>query len=338
MTQTTRCRATLSAALVAAGVLTLGALPAHAADTNNEPITLVVPFAPGGSLDATARAIGPKLASELGQPVVVLNRPGGGSSVGARAVAQAKPDGNTLFVTSGSAFGFMHLLIPNFELGVKDFAPLAGIAINTSLIAVNQKTPAQNLDDLIKLAQTKPNGLSFCTTGANGLNHLQLEMFKELATAKNDGKPLNIVHVPYNGLAPAMTALRAGEVDACTLPYSGLVKQLHGNELRILAVQRGTRMANLPDVPTTGEQGFGAMDANDQFVMVLAPAGTPADVQARLEKALEVTMTDPAIVKTLTEIDVQPIHLDAAETRAWLVKDVEKLSNIIRNANLAIKN
>lgn len=327
-----------TAGLLALATLGVGTPAAHAADQgpSERAVTIIVPFAAGGSLDATARAMSEKLAQELKQPVVIVNRPGGGTSVGARAAAQAAPDGHTLFLTSGSAFGFMHLLLPGFDLGIKDFAPIAGVAINTSIFAVNPSSSAQTLEDLVKIAESSPKGLTFCTTGVNGLNHLQLEMFKA-AIKKKTGKEPNIVHVPYNGVAPALTALRAGDVEACTLPYSGLITQLHGKDIRVLAVQRRERLSTLPDVTTTGEQGYEELDGNDQIVMMLAPAATPPETLARIGKAVEATMKDPAVFETLTRLDVQPIYMNSRDTRAWLEQDVAKISEVIRNAGLAVK-
>ena len=299
-----------------------------------QPISIIVPFAAGGSLDATARVLGKKLDEILGQPVLVINRPGAGSAVGARAAATAKPDGYTLFIASGSAFGFVHLLVRNHDFYLKDYAPIAGLGIYTSLFAVSEATPAKSLSELVALADSKPNGLSICSTGANGINHLQLEMLRFAYQKKNPGKKLNITHVPYNGVAPALTAMKAGDVDACVLPYSSLVKQMDGAGLRVIAVQREKRLPALPNAGTTGEQGYPELDGNEQLVTISAPAGTPAPVMQRLETAFRDAMNDPAVMKSLNELEVQPKFVGSAEARKWLEQDVKKLSNVIREAGL----
>ncbi|MGE0312008.1 MAG: Bug family tripartite tricarboxylate transporter substrate binding protein [Lautropia sp.] len=332
-------RATFATLAACALATALGAAPAPApaqeAAFPSRPISLVVPFAPGGSLDLTARILADRMKEDLGQPVVVVNRPGAGSSVGARSVASAAPDGHTLFITSGSAFGFLHLLVKGYTLQLSDFAPIAGVSTNTSLFAVNAKVPAKTLQALVALARGKGSPVNFCTTGVGGLNHLQLEMLKRQAAA--GGAPIDVTHVPYNGLAPALTALRAGtDVQACALPYSALVRNLHGTEIRVLAVQRPKRLPSMPDVPTTGETGFAALDGNEAFVNISAPKGTPPAVLRKLEGAVRTAMQDPAVLKRLEDIDVQPVFVDSAAIRKWLEDDVRKLGGIIRDAGLVV--
>jgi len=327
----------LAQALFVVGALPFCASPAGAAEPAfpTQPISIVVPFAPGGSLDTTARVIAEKLREQLGQPVLVVNRPGAGSAVGARYVAQAKPDGYTLFIASGSAFGFLNLIVPNFKYTLKDFAPLGGVAVYTSLFAVTASSPARTLPELAKLAQDRPGTLSFCTTGVSGLNHLQLEMFKDLVESKT-GKSLDVVHVPYNGVAPALTGLRTGEVQACALPYSSIVRNYEGNGIHNIAVQRQERLKAMPQVQTTGEQGYPDMDTNEQLVTLSAPAGTPPSVIAQLEAALRTAMKDADIVRKLNDLDVQPTFVGAADAGKWLEKDVAKFSNVIKAAGLAV--
>lgn len=328
----------LAGSVLAAGLFAFAtATAAQAAETDfpRQPVTIVVPFAPGGSLDATARVLAEKLRDLLGQPVLVVNRPGAGSAVGARYVAQAKPDGYTLFIASGSAFGFLNLIVPNFEYHLKDYAPLGGVAVYTSLFAVNESVSARTLPDVVKLARERQGGVSFCTTGVSGLNHLQLEMFKDLVKTKT-GKPLNVTHVPYNGVAPALTGLRGGEVQVCALPYSSIVRNFEGNGIRNIAVQRHERLKAMPQVPTTGEQGYPEMDDNEQLVTLSAPAGTPANVIAKLESALQTTMKDADVVKKLNDLDVQPTFVGASDATKWLEKDVLKFSKVIKSAGLAV--
>jgi len=318
-----------------AGLVAALAFPAFAAgDYPQKAITVVVPFAAGGSLDVTARIIGEKLEKLLGQPVIVANRPGAGSSVGARAVAAAAPDGYTLFFTSGSAYGYQHLLLSSYELKLDDFAPVAAVASNPSVIAVSTTLPVKSLAELVEYAQNKPGEISFCSTGTGGLNHLQLEMFKRLVKAKT-GKEFNVTHVPYNGLAPALVGIRGHSVQACTLPYTALVKNLEGKDLRIVAVQAAARLPSLPNVPTTGEQGYREMDSNDAFVNIAAPKGTPDPVITKLEGAIRQTMEDPAVRKKLEALDIQVVFMNARDTQKWLHDDVRKFSAIIRDAGLA---
>lgn len=196
----------------------LVSLQAFAADFPTKPVTLVVPFAAGGGLDVTARIIADRLKDELGQPVVILNRPGAGSSVGARVVASAPTDGHTLFFTSGSAFAFANLLVPNMELKLQDFVPIAAVASNPAVVVTSTKVQVKSLAELAGYAN--PTDINFCSTGSGGLNHLQLEMFRNVVKSKT-GKNYNVTHVPYNGLAPALTGIRDGSVQpaCCRTPH-----------------------------------------------------------------------------------------------------------------------
>jgi tripartite-type tricarboxylate transporter receptor subunit TctC len=306
---------------------------AQPAQFPTKPVTLVLPFAPGGGLDATARILAEKMKDILGQPVLVLNKPGAGSALGARYVASAPADGYTLLFASGSAYGYLHLLVPNLDMKLEDFTPLAVVASNPSVVTVSTTLPVKSLKELAAYARSNPGKLSFCSTGANGLNHLQLEMFKREAT--DNGQPLNVTHVPYNGLAPALVALKAHEVHACMLPYTALVKNMEGKDLRIVAVQRGTRLPSIPNVPTAGEEGFPALDTNDAFVNVTAPKGTPAPVVAKLEGALRQALQDPVVIGKLAELDVQPVFKGSRDTQKWLDEDVRKFTSVIRAAHLS---
>ena len=302
-----------------------------------KPIQLVVPFAPGGSLDITARIVGQKLKDYLGQTIVIVNKPGAGSAVGARALASAPPDGYTIYLASGSTFGFLHLLVPGFRYETKDFAPIAAIATNTSVFAVHSEVPVKTLPELVAYVQKNPGKLNFCTTGLAGLNHLQFEMFKTLVKDKNNGLLMDLPHVPYNGVAPALTALRAGQVQVCTLPYSSLLKNSDGKGIRLIAVMRPQRISSIAHVPTCGEQGFPEMDGNDSMVNVTAPAGTPAPILEKLEAALQKTMQESDVRQKLEDIDAAPTFLNAREMKQWLEGDVRKWEMIIRSANLVVK-
>jgi len=324
----------LSAGLLAACCATLGGTAFASTDFPRKPVSIVVPFAAGGNLDMTARIVADKLGNVLGKQVLVLNRPGAGTAVGVRFVASAPADGYTLLLSSGSAYGFMHLLLPDFDLGLKDFTPIASVASNPSAIVVSTTMKAKTLQELVEYVQANPGTVSFCSTGVNGLNHLQLEMFKRLVKKKT-GKDFLVTHVPYNGVAPALIAVQRHDVQACMLPYTSLLKTLNGKSLHILAIQRKAPMPSIPDVPTTGAQGYPEMDGNDAFENIEAPKGTPAAVVAKLEAALRQTMQDPVVRQKLQKLDIEPIFMSSQETMSWLKKDVAKFSAIIEDAGLA---
>jgi tripartite-type tricarboxylate transporter receptor subunit TctC len=333
MTTAHPTRRRLAKGLLAGLFAALAGTAFGAADFPQKPITLVVPFAAGGGLDVTARILADKLKDLLGQPVLISNKPGAGSSVGARAVAAAPADGYTLFITSGSAYGYLHLLTPNLDLRLDDFVPVASVASNPSIIAVSTSIPVKTLGELVDYGRSKPGVISFCSTGAGGLNHLQLEMLKRLVKAKTRAD-FEVTHVPYNGLAPALVGVKGQSVQACTLPYTALVKNMEGKDLRIVAVQSRARLPWLPNVPTTGEQGYPEMDANDAFINIAAPKGTPQPVIARLEGAFQQVMKDPDVKKKLEALEVQGLFMNSQDTRKWLEDDVKRFSTIIREAGL----
>ena len=312
--------------------------PAIAADEvfPSKPVTVIVPFVAGGSLDFTARVIADKLKDVLRQPVIIANRPGATNTVAALALAAAPPDGHTLLISSGASFGHAHLLVAGFKMRMDDFVPIARVATNNSIFAVNAKVPAATLAELVTYSQTKSGGLSFCTTGAGSQNHLQLEMLRSLVKAKQPQTKFNVTPVPYNGLVPALTALRRGDVDACVLPYAASVKDLDGKEVRIISVQATKRMPQVPNVATTGEQGYPEMDYNESPVIFTALKGTRPDVIRKLELALRETMQDPVVIKRLDDAELQPGFVGTAETTARINADVEKIINIIRDAKLDV--
>ena len=302
----------------------------------SKPVTIIVPFVAGGSLDFTARVIAEKLSDVLHQPVIVANRPGATNTVAALALAAAPPDGHTLLLTSGATWGHAHLLVPGFKMKIDDFVPIARVATNNSIFAVNAKVPAATLAELVKFSQTKPEGLSFCTTGAGSQNHLQLEMLRSLVKVKHAEQRFDVTPVPYNGLVPALTALRRGDVDACVLPYAASVKELDGKEIRIISVQAPKRIAQIPHVQTTGEQGYPEMDQNESPVIFTVLKGTRPDVVRKLEAALKESMQDPTVIKRLDDADLQPGFIGTEETTARVHADVAKTINVIRGAKLDV--
>src|SRR5690606_9264708 len=217
----------------------------------------------------------------------------------------------------GSAYGYMHLLIAGYDLTLEDFEPVAVVASNPSVIVSSTALEAKSLKELVDYVAQNPGKVSFCSTGVGGLNHLQLEMFRGVVKEET-GKEFAVEHIPYNGLAPAVVGLVGKEVQACTLPYTAMVKERHGTDLNFLAVQSHTEIPSMPDVTTTGEQGFKAMDGNDAFVNITAPKGTPAEVIAKIEAAVQQAMKDPQVLEKLHGLDIQTIFMGSQETDEWL--------------------
>jgi len=273
-------------AILAGIALIVGTGPAPAADYPTKPIRLVVPFPPGGTTDILARAVAQKLAETWNQQVIVDNRPGAGGNIGADLVAKAAPDGYTLVMgTVGT-----HAINPNLYGKmpydhVKDFAPIILVAGVPNVLVVNPSLPVHSVHELIDYAKANPGKLNFASSGNGTSIHLSGELFKTMAGVQ-------MTHVPYKGSAPALADLMGGQVQLMfdNLPSSlGLIK---GGKLRAVAVTSTTRAAALPDVPTIAESGLPGFEASSWFGL-LAPAGTPHDVVAKLNGVVAAWLATP---------------------------------------------
>ena len=325
-----------SITIISVFILSLVFLPSFSGwaqdDYPNKPIQIVVPFSAGGSLDLSTRVLAEKLREYLVQPMLIVNKPGAGSAVGASFAATSKPDGYTLYTSSGATFGFVHMLNPSFTYGLKDFAPIAAIGSFPSVVVVHKDVPVKTLPELVTYIQNNPGTLTFGSTGYGGLNHLEFEMLKMLVKGK-----LDIEHVPYQGVAPALTALLGNQVQYCNLPFSSLVKKHDGTAIRILSVSRPNRSPFLPDTPTTGEQGFPEMDGNNYYINYNAPAKTPAPIIAKLEAAFEKAMQDKELRKKIEELDTQPEFMNSRDLQKWLESQVLRWEQVIKKANIVTK-
>ncbi|NMJ42926.1 tripartite tricarboxylate transporter substrate binding protein [Roseomonas sp. JC162] len=262
------------------------AAPAFAQSFPNRPLRLVVPFAAGGSADASARMLADPLGAALGQPVVVDNRPGGGATVGALFVARATPDGHTLlYGTPGPQIINPHLMRSLPYDPVRDFAPVSGYKRAPNLFAIHPSLPAQDVTGLIALARAEPGRLSFASSGIGSSSHLAGEMLKFMAR-------IDITHVPYRGTGPATTDLIAGTVSMALDTLSILLPPARAGNLRALAVTTPQRSPLAPDLPALAETlpGFDAAPFN----YISAPAGTPQPIVARLNAAIVTILNDPA--------------------------------------------
>ncbi len=326
----------IRAMMISAFILSVVFLPIFSSwaqeDYPNKPIQIIVPFAAGGSLDLSTRILAEKLREYLGQPVLAVNKPGAGTALGASFAATSKPDGYTLYASSGATFGFLHFMNANFKYGLKDFAPIAAIGSFPSVVVVYKDVPAKTLPELVSYIQKNPGALTFCSTGFGGLNHLEFEMLKMSVKGT-----LDIQHVPYQGVAPALTALLGNQVQVCNLPYSSLVKKNDGKTIRILAVMKQKRLSFIPETPTTGEQGFPEMDSNNYYINYNAPAKTPAPILTKLEAAFEKAMQDKELRGKIEQLDIQPEFVNSRDLQTWLEAQVRKWETVIKKANVVTK-
>ena len=268
----------LAGALAAAALALLPGL-ASAQGYPARPIRLVVPFPPGGSTDILARALGQKLSESWGQQVIVDNRPGAGGSIGAEAVAKAAPDGYTLLMAHIGTLAVNPALYPKLGYdAAKDFAPVSMVAIVPNVLVVHPSVPAKNVLELIEYARRNPGKLNYSSGGNGSAAHLAMEYFK--LQTKTD-----IVHVPYKGTVPAVTDLIAGQVSLTMTGAPAVMPHAQSGKLRTLGVWSAARLEAFPQVPTIAESGVPGFEAT-QWYGVVAPAGTPADIVAKLNAAI----------------------------------------------------
>lgn len=290
MPPNTRLKTTLLAALAACAI---GA-GAHAQTYPDRPVRLLVPFAAGGTTDMVARIVADGLGRELGQPVVVENRGGGGGAIGADALAKAAPDGYTIGVATVSTMATnpaTNTQTPYDPL--KDFTPITNLVNVPNVLTVNPRTPAKTLQEFIALLKSEPGKYSYASAGTGSISHLDGELFKSLTGT-------DMIHVPYRGSGPALNDTLAGQVSAQFDNLPSSFAHIQAGKLRALAVAAPARVTGMPDVPTFAEAGLPAMN-NMAWYGLVAPAGVPAAVVARVHDAAVKTLQDPTIRQRLMD-------------------------------------
>lgn len=312
-------RRTLVAALCAAPLALAAPLASHAQTYPSKPITLVVPFTPGGVADTSARAVAKRLATELGQPIVVDNRAGAGGMVGAEYVARAKADGYTLLFGTTGTMASNAALYRNMRYQAdKDFIPVHGLFTNVTVLVVNASRPWRNFKDFLDAARKDPSRITFGSAGPGTMMHLNGELLQAETGIK-------LTHVPYKGSSPMMVDLLGGNIDASVDYPVTSFPHIQSGKLRPLAVTGGQRLPSMPDVPTVKELGFPGAESVG-WSGIFAPTGTPPEVVTRLSDAITRTLKDPDVVKQNRESGGEPTpEMDhkaypkfvAAETAKW---------------------
>ena len=317
----------LPAVLIAvAGVCAVPAALAQA--WPNKPVTLVVPFPPGGTTDVLARALADKLGPVLGQSVIVESKPGAGATLGADYVAKGKADGYTLLVGAVHhtiATSVYKKLAYDFQ---KDFAPITTVALVPNVLVINASTPATDVKSLVTLGKAAPNPFSYGSNGNGTAQHLIGTQFQALT-----GMPL--LHVPYKGSGPLTTDLLGGQVQMSFDTVTPVLQHIRAGKLRALAVTTAKRSSALPDVPTLDESGLKGFDSGTWFG-ILAPVATPKDVVARLSSEMVKVIRSPDFRKRMEEIGAEPIG-DTPEQMARLIKDdTDRYARLVKEAKVSI--
>ncbi len=292
------------------------------------PIRLVVPYPPGGGTDIVARAIAKKMAEGIGQPIVVDNRPGAGTTIGSDVVAKAPPDGYTLVFGSVT-----HAIAPALYRNLpydaeRDFTPITQIAVFPFVLVVHPGVPATTVRELISLARAKPGSLTYASVGNGTGTHLSGEMFKAMSGA-------DIVHLPYKGTAAALPDLLAGRVAMMFMDTPPAIPHLESGALRALAVTTARRSTALPDVPTVAEAGLPGFEFTSWWG-VLGPAGMPPDVTARLNAEFVKALAAPDIRSLLRSLAAEPVGNAPDQFGAVIRRELAKFGRLVKDVGLKL--
>jgi tripartite-type tricarboxylate transporter receptor subunit TctC len=294
------------------------------------PITLVVPWAPGGSNDVVARLVAPVLAERLGQSVVVENRAGGGGSIGMGQVVRARPDGHTLLVSSASNHVFHALVAPDMGYDVRE--ALHGIAMMVdvpNVLAVNPGLGVSTVPELIAKIRAAPGGLSFGSSGTASSNHLAGELFRMLTGVE-------LTHVPYRGGGPVATDLVAGVIPMAFMNLPTVIGPAQSGRIRVIGVGTEERVRIRPDIPTIAEQGVAGYSVRS-WTGLFAPRGTPRPVIDRMAEEMRLALDAPAVRARLTDLASEPIFMPPAQTDAFVRQEFDRWAPVVRAAKVTVE-
>jgi tripartite-type tricarboxylate transporter receptor subunit TctC len=319
-------RRVLCALLLAALPAWLAPAAALAQAYPNKPVRIIVPFAPGGAVDAIARLVGQRLSEQMGQPLIIENHPGASANLGAEMVAKAAPDGYTLLM-GANGLATNVTLFPKLSFdALKDFAPVARIGEAPVVLVVANDSPLRSLGDLLAAARKEPGKLTYASAGNGSSNHLAGELLKHEAH-------IDALHVPYKGGAPALTDLLGGRISYMLLNTVEVLPQIHGGRLRALAIASPQRIALFKDVPTMREAGLPGYEASVWWGLV-APAHTPAAVVGRLNAETNKALAGAALHDTLDQMGVVATPGSPAQFGAFLKTEAARWGRVIRAANI----
>ncbi|AHV93516.1 tripartite tricarboxylate transporter substrate binding protein [Bordetella holmesii] len=320
--------------LLAAGLIAAAAGAAHGQDTGNwpraKPITLIVPYAPGGFADTRVRILARKLGEALQQTVVVENKAGAGGVIGTNLIAKAAPDGYTIGTGNLAPLTVNPSLMPDVPYQVdKDLAPVILIENSPLVLSVNNEVPVKNLAELIALAKTSPGKLTFGSSGVGGAHHLSGEMFREQAN-------IDIVHVPYKGGSLAATDLMGGHITMMfEMGYSAL-PAIRGKKIHPIAVTSAKRLDVLPEVPTMAESGVPGFESYN-WQGIVAPAGTPAPIIARLNTEFNRILKDPEVQKAISDTGSQAGGGSPEAFGTFIRDETAKWARVIKAGNITLQ-
>jgi tripartite-type tricarboxylate transporter receptor subunit TctC len=316
--------------LLAAIAFLLCAAGAMAQPYPTKPVRLIVPFPPGGNTDIVGRMIAAKLTDGLGQQVYVENRGGAGGTIGAEAAAKSAADGYTLFFSTTGTLASAPSMQPALRYDpIKDFAPISTLANAPVVVIVSASAPAKNLRELIAAAKAQPGMLKFGSAGTGHFVHIAGEMFKDAAG-------VDLLHVPYKGVAPALIDLLAGRIDVMFDAFAQYEPHLLSGKLRALAVANGTRLSRLPDVPTTAEAGLPNFAVASWFGLA-APAGTPAEIVQRVNGQVLKALAGADVREQMAKLGLEPGGSTPREYAAMIAEELARWRAAVKAAGIKLE-
>jgi tripartite-type tricarboxylate transporter receptor subunit TctC len=316
-------------AALALSLMHAGAHSAPAASYPTKPVRFVVPYPPGGTTDIVARGIGAKLSERFGQQVVVDNRGGASTIIGAEAVAKSAPDGYTLLLATATTLSINPHVYPKLPYGVHDFAPITSATYVPFVIAAHPSLPANSITELIALAKAKPGAIRYSTPGRASTNHVAGALLETMAGIK-------LLHVPYKGSGPAATAVLGGEVQFVITGIGTLAAHWKAGKLKVLAFGSDKRHPNWPDIPSTGESGLKGYEAGTWFGVVTR-AGTPGAVVQTLNKEIVAALAAPDLKDRLVALGFDIFTSSPAEFASFIKTDSARAAKAVKAAGIKLE-
>ena len=313
--------------LICAAILAVGASGASSQSYPVKTVRVVVPFAPAGSTDITARIIAQKLSDAWRQQVIVDNRAGAGGNIGAELVAKAAPDGYTLLLATTGVMAINHRLYKTLPYdAIRDFAPVTQIGGLPLILIVHPSLPARSVKELIAIAKAKPGQLSYASSGVGGATHMTAEVFRMLAG-------VDIVHIPYKGSGQAMVDLISGQVGMAFDQITSSLPHVESGKLRALAVTSAKRFASVPNLPTMAEAGVTGYEAVS-WNGIAAPAGTPKDIVARIQGEIARVLQLPDIKERFFKDGIEPVGSTPEQFAAHIRSERAKWEKVVERAGI----
>ena len=330
MSQLIRRRLISAIAVISGGPLLGTSVRAFAQQSYpNKPIKMIAPYPPGGGVDTVARLVAERLSVRIGQTIAVENRPGAGATIGADALAKSPPDGYTIMLGSITDYAIAPHVHKNLGFDMKrDFIPVVEVAFGTVGLVVYADLPVKNLQELIAFAKANPGQLSYASSGVGGSQHLNAEMFKQMAG-------VDLVHVPYKGTTQFLPDLMSGRVQMSVDSMPAHLPHIKSGKVRALAVATRTRVPMLPDVPTMAEAGLPGYETATNYTLFV-PTGTPADIVALLNRETNAVQQQADVKEKLLTLGIITIGGTTESAQARVPAELTKWANVIKNGNIKL--